>query len=107
LKDELATELVAMTRLHEFSTRLLSKAELQPLLEEASTPIIALQNADFGNVQLYNPETGTLQIVAQSRLSTRLLDYFSSVNETRAACGRALERQERGYRRRRSGRSRL
>jgi len=37
-----------MTRLHEFSTRLLSKAELQPLLEEALNAIIALQNADFG-----------------------------------------------------------
>src|SRR6267378_1874273 len=95
LKDELATELVAMTRLHEFSTRLLSKAELQPLLEEALNAIIALQNADFGNVQLYNPETGTLQIVAHRGFQRDFLDYFSSVNETRAACGRALERQER------------
>ncbi len=64
LKDELATELVAMTRLHEFSTRLLSKAELRPLLEDVLNATIALQNADFGNVQLYNPETKTLEIVA-------------------------------------------
>src|SRR5580658_2631259 len=64
LKDELATELVAMARLHEFSTRLLSKAELTELLEEALRATIVLQNADFGNVQLYNPDTKTLEIVA-------------------------------------------
>jgi len=63
-KDELAAELMAMSRLHEFSTRLLSKAGLLPLLEEVLNAIIALQNADFGNVQLYNPETKTLEIVA-------------------------------------------
>ena len=95
LKDELATELVAMTRLHEFSTRLLSKADLQPLLEEALNATMALQNADFGNVQLYNPETGTLQIVAHRGLQRDFLDYFSSVTETGAACGRALPPRER------------
>ena len=95
LKDELATELVAMTRLHEFSTRLLSKAELRPLLEEVLNATIALQNADFGNVQLYNPETKTLEIVAHRGFQRSFLDYFSSVNETGAACGRAMQRRDR------------
>jgi PAS domain S-box-containing protein len=95
LKDELATELVAMTRLHEFSTRLLSKAELQPLLEEILNAIIALQNADFGNVQLYNPETKTLEIVAYRGFQRDFLNYFASVKETGAACGRAMQRRER------------
>jgi PAS domain S-box-containing protein len=95
LKDELATELVAMTRLHEFSTRLLSKAELQPLLEEILNATIALQNADFGNVQLYNSETETLEIVAYSGFQRDFLNYFAGVKETGAACGRAMQRRER------------
>ena len=95
LKDELATELVAMTRLHEFSARLLSKAELRPLLEEVLNATIALQHADFGNVQLYNPETETLEIVAHRGFQPDFLNYFSSVKETGAACGRAMQRRER------------
>ena len=94
-KDELAAELMAMSRLHEFSTRLLSKAGLLPLLEEVLNAIIALQNAGFGNVQLYNPETKTLEIVAHRGFQRNFLDYFSSVNEPGAACGRAMQRRER------------
>src|SRR6266850_468629 len=55
LKDDLAADLVAMNRLHEFSTRLLATTELQPMLDEVLNATIALQNADFGNVQLYDP----------------------------------------------------
>ncbi len=58
VKDELAAELASMTRLHEWSTRLMASAELQPLLEEILYATIELQNADFGHVQLYNPRTG-------------------------------------------------
>jgi PAS domain S-box-containing protein len=94
-KDELAAELMAMSRLHEFSTRLLSKAGLLPLLEEVLNAIIALQNADFGNVQLCNPETKTLEIVAYRGFQKSFLDYFSSVNEIGPACGRAMQRRDR------------
>src|SRR5947207_427523 len=54
LRDELAAELAEMTRLHELSTRLLVSTKLQQLLEEVLGATMALQDADFGNVQLYN-----------------------------------------------------
>src|SRR5258705_3220940 len=57
VKNELAAELVAMISLHELSTRLLASTELQPLLDEVLRATIALQNANFGNVQLYNTQT--------------------------------------------------
>jgi len=95
LKDELAAELTAMTRLHQFNTRLLASAELQPLLEEILTATIALQNADFGNVQLYNPDTQALEIVAHRGFRQDFLDYFSRVHEDSAACGRAFQSRER------------
>jgi transcriptional regulator with GAF, ATPase, and Fis domain len=95
LKDELSAELTAMTRLHEFSTRLLASTELEPMLEEVLDATIELQNADSGNVQLYNPQTQTLEIVAQRGFQQDFLDYFSSVHEDSSACGRALQRRER------------
>jgi PAS domain S-box-containing protein len=91
LKNELAEELMAMTRLHEFSTRLLATTELSPLLDEVLHATIAMQNADFGNIQLYNPETKALEIVAHRGFQRDFLDHFRSVHDTGAACGRALQ----------------
>jgi PAS domain S-box-containing protein len=95
LKDDLATEVMAMGRLHEFSTRLVTSTELQPLLEEVLTATIALQDADFGNVQLYNPHTQALEIVSHRGFQQDFLEYFSRVHDSHSACGRALQQQER------------
>ena len=85
LKDALAAELEAMTRLHEFSTILLANTELRPLLEEVLHAIISLQNADFGNIQLYNPELQTLEIVVQRGFQRDFLDHFAIVRIEGAA----------------------
>src|SRR5215471_17771898 len=95
LRDELAAELTAMTRLHEFGTRLLTIGEFQPLLEEVLDATIALQEADFGNIQIYNPETQALEILVQRGFQQDFLEYFKSVRDTGTACGRAMELRER------------
>ena len=95
LRDELAAELTAMTRLHEFSTHLLSLDELQPVIEEVLDATIALQHADFGNIQLYNPEAQWLEIVAQRGFHQEFLQHFRIVSDGDAACGRAMKLRER------------
>ena len=95
VKDELAAEQGARTRLHEFGTRMLAITELQPLLEEVLTASIALQSADFGTIQLYKPKSQALEIVAHRGFQQDFLDQFSGVLESEAACGRALSRGER------------
>jgi PAS domain S-box-containing protein len=95
LRDELAAELTAMTRLHEFSTHLLAIHEFQPVLEEVLEATIALQNADFGNIQLYNPETQALEIIAQRGFQQDFLDYLGNTHDIGIACGRALKLRER------------
>jgi PAS domain S-box-containing protein len=90
LKDELAAELSAMTNLHELSTRLLVTTELQLLLENVLDATIALLNAQYGNIQLYNPKTKGLEIVAQRGFDHDFLDHFSTVDDDGAACGRAI-----------------
>ena len=95
LRDELAAELTAMTRLHEFSTHLLSIDELQPILEEVLDATIALQHADFGNIQLCDPEVRALEIVAQRGFRQEFLQYFRSVSDVGSACGRAMNLRER------------
>lgn len=95
LKDELAAELAAMNQLHELSTRLLGTTELRPFLEEVLDATIALQNADLGCVQLYNPRNQTLEIVAHRGLRPESLDILRSVHDDGSICGRALLRRER------------
>jgi PAS domain S-box-containing protein len=95
LRDELAAELTAMTRLHEFSTHLLTIGEFQHLLEEVLDATIALQIADFGNIQLYNPDTEALEIAVQRGFQQDFLEYFENVHDNGAACGRAMELRER------------
>jgi PAS domain S-box-containing protein len=91
LKDQLAADLSVMTHLHELGAQLLTTGDLQPLLQDALDAGIGFLGADFGNIQLYNPQTGALEIIAQRGFDRNFLDYFSRVDDTHAACGRAVQ----------------
>ena len=95
VKDELAAEQEAMTRLHEFGARMPARTELQPVLEEVLRASITLQSADFGIIELYKPKSQSLEIVTQNGFRQGSLDPLRSVNESEAAWGRALRRGER------------
>ena len=84
-----------MNRLHELSTRLLEATGLGELLEEILKATIALQRADFGNVQLFNRQTEALEIVAQRGFGPEFLDYFRAVPPGVGACGLTLWRRQR------------
>ena len=96
LKNELAEELTAMKRLHEFTSRLLATTELQSVLQGVLNESMALQNADFGNIQLVNHKTGALEIVAHKGFQEEFLTHFRSVRgPDDSACGRALQQGRR------------
>ena len=67
-------------------------AELTLLLDQVLDAAIELQGADFGNVQLYDPDDGTLRIVAHRGVGQEFLEHFACVdaNDT-SACGAALK----------------
>ena len=94
-RAELMVELAAMKRLHEFSTRLLTTTDLQALLEEVLDATIDLQRADFGTLQIYDPGSNSLEIVAQRGFDADFLDHFSRVEDDGSACGRAMHQRER------------
>jgi PAS domain S-box-containing protein len=95
LKNELAEELTAMKRLHNITSRLLATTGLRSVLQEVLSESMAQQNADFGNVQLINPQTGYLEIVAQKGFREEFLTYCKRVREAGSACGRALQQGRR------------
>jgi PAS domain S-box-containing protein len=80
-----------MSRLHELSSRLTATADLSSLLQEVLDATMELQGADFGDVQLYDETTETLNIVAHRSLNQEFLDYFAMVDASdTSACGLAL-----------------
>jgi hypothetical protein len=72
-------------RMQSGASTLASDQFVQKLLECA----LRLTRADFGNVQLVDPEDGTLRIAAQSGFDDEFLEYFDVVDDEHSACGRA------------------
>ncbi|NTU80636.1 MAG: PAS domain-containing protein [Chloroflexales bacterium] len=95
LKNRLASDLAAMTNLHHLGAQLLATSELEPLLSEALSAIIALQGAGFGKIQLYNQQRGRLEIIVQQGFDQVFVEHFSTVDDEHSASGRAMLRRER------------
>ena len=53
---------------------------------------LSLGGADRGNLQLVNPATGELLIVADHGFGSEFLEYFAVVDDDHSACGRAAKR---------------
>jgi hypothetical protein len=79
----------AMRRLHKVTGGLHGAWSLGTLLPRALDGALALMGADFGNIQLLDPVTGSLRIVTQSGFGPEFLDYFAVVDDGHSACGRA------------------
>lgn len=69
--------------------KLRDSPRLDVLLPGILDGALALAGADFGNVQLLDPESGALVIVTQSGFGTEFTDYFAVVDDEHSACGRA------------------
>ncbi|MEP6607729.1 MAG: PAS domain S-box protein [Burkholderiaceae bacterium] len=97
LQAEQAEDLVALLRLQELNSRLLTAAELAPQLKQLLDATVEMQRADFGNIQLYDAKSRTLEIVAQRGFDAAFVEHFKivSVDDTASACGRAFRNHER------------
>jgi anti-anti-sigma factor len=58
--------------------------------ERAVAKIIDVGHADMANVQIVEPASGALRIIAQEGFSHRFLDFFEVVHDKDSACGVAL-----------------
>ncbi len=91
----LERDLDAMTRLRRLGMMIVEKGNIEPILDEILDTAIAIDSADFGNIQLFDPVSGHLRIVAQRGFPQWWLDFWASVAEGHGCCGTALERGER------------
>jgi len=81
----------AMRRLHAVAGDLHGAAGLGSLLPRVLDGALSLMGADFGNIQLLDPATGSLWLVTQSGFGPEFLDYFAVVDDDHSACGKAAQ----------------
>jgi PAS domain S-box-containing protein len=92
----IAADLAAMTRLHEVGNLCVRAGDkFDQCLGEIIATAIALTEADKGNIQLLDPETGTLTIAAHRGFDEPFLRFFARVRNDAAACARAMQTTQR------------
>ena len=94
LSDRLATDLQAMNRLHQLSTRFVRGDDVKTLLEAILDAAIAITNADKGNIQLLNITFGELDVAANRGFDQPFIEFFSHIRPGVAACGTAMQTRE-------------
>lgn len=76
----LATELQAMERFQQLSTKVVEAERLEDPLKSILDAISELLSADFGAIQLYEKENQTLKIAAERGFGERFLERYATVN---------------------------
>lgn len=87
LREELGEALL----LQAANAWLFPRAHFQLSLNKALQTSMRLTGADFGNIQLLDPESGTLKIVAHRGLRQPFLEFFNEVHSGQAMCGTAMK----------------
>jgi len=94
-EERASTDLLAMTRLHRLSNRLLRESgEANQSLQEVVETAIAISGADKGNIQLLDSDTGALTIVAQRGFEAPFLKFFAHVRDDASACAAAMQSKD-------------
>lgn len=89
IRSEYAASLVT---LHRLIMRLTAISDLESVLQEVLDATMELQQAQFGDIQLYDDNSGTLRIVAHRGVDQRFLDYFKAADaSSTTARGLALK----------------
>jgi len=91
-----AADLKAMRRLNEIGTLCANDGdETVPILGEILKVAIEISGADKGNIQLLDPRSGKLTLVAHRGFDAPFLEFFEVVDDEGSACGVALQSHQR------------
>jgi PAS domain S-box-containing protein len=87
-------DLRALQRIQEVTTRLVGSHDLQARLAEILSAAADLIGTDKGNIQLYDPDSGLLRIVAHQGFGPRFLQRFLNQG-SRFVCDLAAQKVQR------------
>lgn len=94
----LAADLVDAQRLRSLAERLVSEESFEAIYDEVLSTTVAITHADAGTIQIYDPATKALKLIASLNFSRTVNDHFHLVDTgSRTACGLALRTGERAF----------
>lgn len=94
-KEELSRILDALAKIEIINTHCVEGADLTAVLDEIIQTAIVVAGADKGNIQIFDPHTRSLKIIAQRGFEAPFLDFWNTVGEGLGSCGTALEQRQR------------
>jgi PAS domain S-box-containing protein len=88
-------ELDALQRLHRVDEHFFRDRPSRQILDEILDAAIAIAGADFGSVQIIDPDTKDLRIVTHRGFPAWWVDYWNKAPAGHGACGTALRNGQR------------
>ena len=97
-EQALASDLANAERLRSLAERLMPEENFQAIYDEILSATVEIARADAVTLQIYDPATKSLELIASLNFSQRITDYFHRVDAgSRSACGIALKTGERAF----------
>jgi len=94
-ESQVRSDLEAMKILQKIGMLYVQEGDLERVLTEIVDAAIAITGSDFGNIQLVDPLSSDLRIVAQRNFPEWWIDFWNTAGRGQGACGTALQRGER------------
>ena len=91
----LTADLDAMVRLQKLGMQVVRDGNLEPFLGEIVDTAMKVCDADFGTIQILDPESLKFRIVAQRGFPAWWIDSWNTLSRREGASGTAVERGER------------
>lgn len=97
-EEAIAAELANAELLRELAARLVSEEDITTIYDEILSTTIAIARSDAGTIQIYDPKTKSLELIASKNFSRTITDYFYHVDaNSRTACGIAMNTGQRTF----------
>ena len=95
MRNELATQVADLTRLHEQTTRLTADREMKAVLDEVLHSALALTGSTKGMLTLVDAQRDDLELVASAGFRAAYLKLVERVPSGAGACGTCYARRQR------------
>ena len=95
IEQQLLLDLETMTRLQKLGTLFVREGNVEAVFDEILQAAITVSGADYGTIQLLDPKSSHLRIVAQRGFAPWWVDFWNQVAAGQGVCGTVLERGER------------
>jgi PAS domain S-box-containing protein len=95
-EEQLAIELADTQQLQHISSQLICEDNIRALYQQILDAAIALMGADMGSVQMLDPDTNELRLLAWQGFDPASAEFWSVVRvDSDSSCGAALDSRER------------